>query len=537
MASGSSPIKLWPARLALTAFLFCAGSPEVSAQAPNEDWRTLTTEHFRVTFPAHLESLGRRAAGHAERAYTGLAKVLPEAGGGRIDLLVTDHTDVSNGFAQVRTSNRITVYATPPTDGFQLSYYDDWLELVITHELAHILHLDHTDNVLGSVGRSIFGRAPLDWPLFPGTATPDWVIEGLATWYESRLTTAGRVRGTFHEMQLRTAILEGRFEGIDEASGRSPLWPGGNRSYLYGSLFFDHLLERYGEERMTAFVDAVAGQWVPYRIDAAARTVFGVSFSTAWRSWEGELKERYDDLSRQLASAGPLTHPERLTHGARWGLHPSLSPDGRMLAYTMADGRSDSQLRRSEPDGSESRQLGRTNSLATFDWMPDGRLLVSQLENRDPYTTYGDLYVMDEEGRSRRLTVGARLEHPSVSPDGAWAVAVQQKGGTNALVRVDLAGASVSTLVAPADGVHWAFPAVSPDGRWIAVTPLGVGCVPRRGAPRRAGGGGAAAHARPGDRRRAELESRRSMARVGVRPNRDREHTRHRDRSPHRGCR
>lgn len=194
---------------------------------PDEDWRTLTTEHFRVTFPEDLESVGRRAAARAEAAFEELVGPLPDPGGGRIDLLVTDNSDLSNGFAQVRPSRRITVYAVPPTDGLQLAYYDDWLELVITHELAHVLHLDHTQNVIGTVGRGLFGRAPTDWPLFPELATPDWVIEGLATWYESRFTGAGRVKGTFHEMQIRTAVLEGRFEGIGEASGRSPVWPGG----------------------------------------------------------------------------------------------------------------------------------------------------------------------------------------------------------------------------------------------------------------------------------------------------------------------
>ena len=267
-------------------------------QVPDEDYRTLSTEHFRVTFPAHLESLGRRAAARAEAAYDGLSEALVDPGGGRIDLLVTDNSDLSNGFASVKPSRRITVFAVPPTDGFQLAYYDDWLELVITHELAHIVHLDYSGTWLGRVGRAVFGRAPVFWPLFPEQATPDWVIEGLATWYESRLTSAGRVRGTFHEMQIRTAVLEGRFEGIDEASGRSPLWPGGNRPYLYGSLFFDYLLDRYGEDRMSDFVEAVGGQWVPYRIDAAGRSAFGLSFSDAWREWEAALTQRYAGARR-----------------------------------------------------------------------------------------------------------------------------------------------------------------------------------------------------------------------------------------------
>ena len=243
-----------------------------------------------------------------------------------------------------------------------------------------------------------------------------------------------------------------------------------NRPYLYGSLFFDYLLDRYGEDRMSDFVEAVGGQWVPYRIDAAGRSAFGLSFSDAWREWEATLTQRYAGLDRELVSQGPISEPERLTRGVRWALHPTVSPDGRTLAYARADGWSDTQLRRSDPGGGDSQQLARTNGLSTFDWMPDGGLLVSQVERADPYTAYGDLYIMDLEGGSERLTEGARLSQPSVASGGAWAVAVQQSEGTNGLVRVDLGTGDVSTLVAPVPDVHWAFPELSPNGRWIAAS-------------------------------------------------------------------
>ena len=98
----------------------------------------------------------------------------------------------------------------------------------------------------------MFGRVNAPWPFFPASAVPRWVSEGLATWYESELTDAGRVRGTYHDMVLRTAALEGRFESIGQAAGGSPQWPEGTRAYAYGSLFFEHLLDKYGDERMTS---------------------------------------------------------------------------------------------------------------------------------------------------------------------------------------------------------------------------------------------------------------------------------------------
>ena len=56
------------------------------AQAPDEEWRTLETAHFRVTFPAELEALGREAADRAERAYDELKQHFIEPPDDRIDL-------------------------------------------------------------------------------------------------------------------------------------------------------------------------------------------------------------------------------------------------------------------------------------------------------------------------------------------------------------------------------------------------------------------------------------------------------------------
>ncbi|HKJ02956.1 MAG TPA: hypothetical protein VJ997_10890, partial [Longimicrobiales bacterium] len=219
--------------VALVALLSTVPAAVSGQVPPDEAWRTLTTAHFRVTFPQRMESLGRRAADRAERAYQELSEGFVDPPKGTIDLLVTDHTDVSNGYANIRPSKRITVFARPPADDLALGYFDDWMELVVTHELAHIFHLDRA-GPLGKLLRGVFGRADGRWPFFPGVSTPRWTIEGLATWYESLFSHAGRVEGTYHEMILRTAALEGRFEDLDEASGDSPFWPGGTRAYAYG---------------------------------------------------------------------------------------------------------------------------------------------------------------------------------------------------------------------------------------------------------------------------------------------------------------
>jgi len=457
--------------LALLGLVAAGIHTPVQGQAPDEAWRTIRTEHFRVTFPENLEELGRRAADRSERAWVELSDAFVEPPDGVIDVLVTDHRDQSNGFAQVTPSNRITIFARPSPDALSLGHSDEWLELVITHELAHIFHLDMSKNLVGRVARGVFGRVSSEWPFFPELGTPRVITEGLATWYESRLTEAGRVRGTFHDMQIRTAVLEGRFENIGQAAGDSPLWPGGNRPYAYGSLFFDYLLEKHGEQRMVDFANAVAKQWIPYRLDAAGVDAFGRSLSNEWDAWEAELHEEYAELDRELSRPGlPVSDPERFTYDARWALYPTPSPDGRWVAYTRSDGRSDIQLRLRSQETGEVRSLGRTNGLATFAWVGSDRLLISQGEFQDPYRIYNDLYLLDLDGHQTRLTHGERLGQPSAAPDGTWAVAVRDGGGTNSIVRVDLSTGRTTTLLEPDSDVHWAFPRLSPDGRWIAVT-------------------------------------------------------------------
>lgn len=435
---------------------------------PDAAWRSIETEHFVVTFEDGLEELARRAAAQAERAYALLRDTLVAPPRGKIDLVVADNVDFANGFATVVPSNRVTVYVHPPADDINLAYFDDWLELVITHELAHIFHLDETRG-LGSVVRRLFGRYPAPWLFFPGLATPSWVQEGLATYYESALTRSGRLRGTYLKMVLRTAILEGRFESVDQASGRSPVWPDGDRAYAYGTLFLDYLLERYGEDRVAAFVHAVAGQLIPYRLNAAAKRAFGVSFSQAWGEWRSALEARTSALADSLARRAPLTAGQPLTHEGRFALYPRFSPDGARIAFARSDGRSDAQVRTMNADGSHASKFARLNGVDVLDWLADGRIIAAQLDYLDPYRLTKDLYLVTGE-ETRRLTRGARLYHPDVSADGRSAVAVQNGPGASRLVLVDLATGSLRPVGQFRTDEGWAYPRWSPDGRFIAAS-------------------------------------------------------------------
>ena len=432
---------------------------------PDESWRTLETEHFRVTFPERLEDLARRAADRAEWAHARLSELFVRGPQGTIDIVLTDHADVSNGYATPFPSNRIVLYARPPVDSFLLGYFEDWMELLIVHELTHIFHLDRRGRY--SV-RGLFGRIPVPVFGFPAFATPLWVIEGIATWYESALTGEGRVLGTYHNMVLRTAALEGRFESIGQAGGWSPQWPGGLRAYISGSMFFEHLMRKCGRDRMSAFVEAVEGQWIPYRLDAAGRNAFGASLSSEWTAWATGWSDSVSGLDTRLARFSAVSEPERLTDGARYALYPQVSPDGSTLVYRRSDGRSDPVLVSTGLDGGGETTVTRIRG-GGFAFTPGGDILVAQLEFSGRYRLFSDIYRVTRDGVMDRLTHGARLTAPSAGPGGV-AVAVSEGDGASGLVRIDTRTGAVETLVHPEAGVYWAYPAVSPDGQWITAT-------------------------------------------------------------------
>jgi hypothetical protein len=450
--------------LAILASAALAPARAGAQVAPDARWHTFDTPHFQVHYEEGLEALARRAAARAEEARAALGEALVQPPRGRVHLVIADNLDYANGLANIFPRNRIVVYAHGPVEEPSLAYAYDWMELVVSHELSHVHHLDYASPTIRAL-RTVLGRSPL---LFPNASVPQWTTEGLATYLESRLTGAGRVHGSFHEMVLRTAILEDRFFSIDRVTGRPTTWPSGNSAYVYGSMFEDYLSRRYGPERAGAFVREVGGRWIPYFIDSAARDAYGVTFSRAWNDWRDSLRTAYAAQADSLRAAG-ITEPEQLTAEGRTTQFPRWSPDGSLLAFAQSTGREDPETRILHPDGRIETVAAR-KTVGPLAWLPDGSALVtSQLDAVDPYRVYSDLYRVPLSGDTRRLTRAERLSEPDVSRGGRI-VAVRGGGEANALVVADADGRGERTLVAAQPGVWWSAPRWSPDGDRVAVS-------------------------------------------------------------------
>jgi len=440
--------------ITLAAVLACSAARVASAQLPpNDNWRTLETRHFRVHFTPQLEQEARRAAVNAERAYTALStELVPPRG--TIDLVISDNVDYVNGYATPFPSNRIVVFAHPPTDPTGLKSYDDWNSLVVTHELTHIFHLDRSRGIW-RFGQAIFGRNPL---LFPNLYQPRWVIEGLAVYFESRLTGYGRLESSEHSMVARAAALANHLPTLQELSPGTSQFPGGEVVYVYGSLLFDYLSRTRGPGSIREFVERGSKTLFPFFLTPTSRGAFGMSFQTAWQQWR-------DSLVREMRTPHEVIPGWRqLTSAGRLALFPRWLSDTSLI-YAGDKGREMPSAYEVSLSGRE-RRLGRRNGLSPNVRLPDGSILFSQPDFLDPYHIRNDLYVQ-KNGVETRLTRGARLSSPDARADGEI-VAVQDVPGTTQLVRVSRDARTIVPITQTGRDEQWSDPRWSPDGSRIA---------------------------------------------------------------------
>jgi Zn-dependent protease with chaperone function len=159
--------------LLLLCLLSCLGAP-VPGEArfdPRLQWSTLETPHFLVLFHSGGEEIGGRAARIAEEAHQRLAPELHWEPAAKTRLILADVSDAANGLATPFPFNRIIIYLSSPLEEpFSITDTEEWLRIVITHEYAHILHLDNVQQGPASL-RRILGRF-----YFPNIFQPNWQI-------------------------------------------------------------------------------------------------------------------------------------------------------------------------------------------------------------------------------------------------------------------------------------------------------------------------------------------------------------------------
>lgn len=454
--------------------LFCFSfSARAAFVSPSLEFYTVKTDHFYIHYPKEASLVAKDTAEIAENVYAKLTPKFDWKPWGRTHIVLLDKTDESNGLATVIPANYLLLYITPPMADSSLDNYKNYLELLITHEFTHILHIDQYHKVAEPF-HWVFGKI-----VAPNGLTPGWMREGLATWQETAQTGRGRGNSSYTDMVLRTSLYENDFPAIDEAAGLANTWPGSHSQYLFGVRFWQWLNTKYGEEAIVNYMkEYSSGLWL-FSLNNKAKRVFGKTFYQLWKEWRADLATEYAELKDRLALKG-LTEFQKLVDGKNQQTYLTPNPQGIGYAYVETSLDERAQIIMTGKTG-EKPTFIKKSVFGQMSFSHDGQTLAfGSLSGIQPYTTYSDIYLYDrtkkklsrvfEKGKPK---ISLRASDPDFSPaDGGkrWIVMVRTNLGTDNLYVYDLTNKKGYFLTEASKYTQFSNPRFSPDGEKIVAS-------------------------------------------------------------------
>lgn len=440
---------------------------------PSFSWMTLTSPHFLVHYHQGEEALAKRAVVLAEDVHSRLVPRMKSQPRNRTNIVLIDAMDDANGWATPMPYNLITLYITPPIGepGFGAHPHDDWMRMLITHEYTHIVQFDMLHGA-PQVLNNIFGNL-----YFPNMWQPVWLIEGLAVYEETELTGGGRNRSPAADMVLRMALLEDNFPSISHAANFTEKWPAGDVPYLFGGSFTRFIAEKFGREKLADISIEYSGRSWPFLVSSTAYRAIGNDYPELWEEWKSRLARRYEVSKQKVLDSG-LSSSRALTRRGYRNLAPSISPDGKQIAYSVFNADEHPSIHLINIDGGNDRRLFNNNTLSgqSTAWGQDGKgLYYTKSEMVHNTNLYNDIYYYDlERHKEIRLTRHLRARDASPSPDGTKLVFVANRLGRTRLGMLPL----MQKKIANEQDINWLSedsanqfetPRFSPDGQKIAV--------------------------------------------------------------------
>lgn len=490
-------------RLAL-AVLFAVGLDASPLRAqlfarPWLDWHTVSAGQFDVHYPTELATWAHFVAERLPAVDSAVARLVGYSPPMRVQIVIEDPFDISNGFAFTVLDHPVIVFwASPPDPRESIGQFRTWGEMLAVHEFGHMAHLTRPSR--NPWLRTFWRLAPVKvGPI--ALRSPRWVIEGYATYIEGVITGSGRPHGVWRAATLRQWALEGRLPNYAQLSSWGD-FSGGDFAYLAGSAFLEWLARRNGDSTLVQVWRRLSAR-TTRSFDEAFAGVYGDSPELLYDRFRAEVTADAVGIDSALSHVGRV-EGDLVQHLARATGDPALSRDGRHVAIVLRSAGRPSRVviwnSAPEPDTTEQRVRGRVlardpedvparrfyptprRALATLvardgrpyedpRWFADSRrILLWRSTRRADGSLRPELYVWDlTRHDTRRLTNGLAVRDADPSPDGRSAVALRCLGGHCDVVIVDFASNRARVIGTGDVATSFARPRWSPDGHTIAV--------------------------------------------------------------------
>jgi len=442
--------------------------PILSQNPTGLRWRQLRTPHFRLLYPAGIDTAAQRTARQLELVHGPLGTTLGVAAP-PIAVVLQNQTTISNGF--VTFLPRHAEFFTTPEQGSSLGTID-WLDQLAVHEFRHVNQFDKARQGFGRVLVPLLGDGGLG---VMAVGVPQWFFEGDAVGTETAFTRSGRGRIPSFNVGLRANLLAGRLYNYQKAVN------GSLRDHVPNWYVLGYYLTSYAKAHYGAYVwDCALTRY--YRFP-----FYPFSFSNGLKRATGlRVEELYARTMRELDStwraeqvARPAPTPVRELAGQADTRvftqyeHPQYLTDSTVVALKSGLGHIP-QLVVLGRAGHE-RKLFVPGLVNIPDMLSAaaGKVVWPEYRYHPRFQqrVYSELKVLDvNTGKLTRLGKGQRYAAAALSVDGKRIVAVQTDPDYHhALVILNAETGAVETILPNPRNDFYQQPRWTADGRLVTV--------------------------------------------------------------------
>ncbi len=362
----------------------------------------IESEHFEIYFPEEIRSTAYRVKNLAEKRYEELSKYFHWKPDKRIVISLYNNYDFPNGFATVSPYNWIGIIVFPPNAGSSISNYDDWLDIAVTHELAHIFHLDQ-GRKLTRILRKVFGRAPFILT-FPEFSIPPAFLEGIAVYSESKKTGFGRLNSSDYLSYLKNNAVFNNFPPYDRVYGGTHVFPGPEIIYIYGSYLVNYIADKYGWDKIVKSIEKSSKEPIVYSPAFGLKKETGKFPLFHYKDLKSFYKKKFESLKIES---------EQITDSGFWKYYLKSDGEGNFYYYRITPFEMPYIAKYSLKNREEEKLLS-FYAISSLSVSSDGsKLYFSAVNTYENYSYISDLYLYDLKGKKvERLSKGQSLFYP-----------------------------------------------------------------------------------------------------------------------------
>lgn len=408
---------------------------------------------LNLYFPVGYDSVAQETAHELESKWASSGSGFSK-NARRFPVLLQNQGLVSNGFVSL-WAPRAEFLTTPSQDAALLGT-NDWLPLLVSHEMRHVHQNNAAKEGLARWVHGLFGA--YGQAVYSNLMIPNWLWEGDAIETESHLNAMGRSQIPQFKMPLMAYLKMYGVPSYAKMMGKSyqQLVP---NHYVFGQYLSQQMTKDFGES------------FIPSLWQSALNhpTLFG--FSRQFKKRTGKSIDQYSHDA--LAKIGvQCSVPVQKKQGFTQYLYPNVLADGRIIA--LKTGFSDIKQLVEIKDGHERR-------LTYFGPLIDA----SMLSASDDYVVWSELVFHPRWGQKQQSRLvfyslktgqksfwGANEKwiSPSISTDSKYVSFIHLKeNGQSSLKVYNLAQRNVISIISAKSGEQFLQPRLNSDGTLVYI--------------------------------------------------------------------